>query len=297
MPNELKPKRSLKFRWYCIKLFELIVEEHNIKSSLCQHVERIFYYKNFVPDHSIERVVPTGNIFILFELDNYTRHTFDNELNISDTFRSVWISGMHQKYLNISAHKNSEMLIVQFRPMGAFPFFQSPIHYLNDKVVDASVYFGDEAGSIRNQIVTETNAKDKCELVEKWLLMKFDPHKTVPVEVLKLVEHLKSQPFSKHNELVKGYSMTKKHLIFQFKKYCGLTPKVLHRIFRFNKLLETIHQKHEIIWTDIAYETGYADQSHFIKDFQCFCGFNPSKYIRNGYNHSLPNFFPIDKEG
>jgi len=62
-------------------------------------------------------------------------------------------------------------------------------------------------------------------------------------------------------------------------------------------LLEINNQKEEIIWTEIVYETGYADQSHFIKDFQEFCGFNPSRYIKNGYNETIPNFFPLDKRG
>ena len=57
------------------------------------------------------------------------------------------------------------------------------------------------------------------------------------------------------------------------------------------------NKKSEIVWTDIVYETGYADQSHFIKEFQEFCGFNPSKYIKNEYHTSIPNFFPIENKG
>ena len=32
-----------------------------------------------MPDHSIEKVVPTGHVFLIFELDGYTRHTYDND--------------------------------------------------------------------------------------------------------------------------------------------------------------------------------------------------------------------------
>lgn len=56
-----------------------------------------------------------------------------------------------------------------------------------------------------------------------------------------------------------------------------------------------INQKSELIWTDIAYEFGYSDQAHFIKEFQEFCGINPSNYIKKGFNEGIPNFFPIDK--
>jgi len=105
---------------------------HNIQSSSGKYVDSIFYHKDYLPDHSIERVVPTGNIFILFELDNFQRNTFDNDLKPNDVFSKAWVSGMHQKYLNISAHQHSEMLIVKLKPMGAYPLFKVPICELND---------------------------------------------------------------------------------------------------------------------------------------------------------------------
>ncbi len=32
-------------------------------------VQAIFHYADFVPDHAVERVVPTGHVFVLFALD------------------------------------------------------------------------------------------------------------------------------------------------------------------------------------------------------------------------------------
>lgn len=272
-------------------------EVFEIQSPLKNYVESIFYYKDFIPDHSIERVIPTGNIFILFELDNIERNTFDNNLKPNGTFKNAWVSGMHSHYINISAVKNSEMLVILFKPMGAYPFFGIPISKMNNTVQQAENFFGENVLKIRDEIIGKQNVKDKFEIVEKWLFELLDESKKVPQELVEALELMQNQPFSKHNDLVKSYPKTQKHLIQQFKKYCGLTPKSLHRIIRLNKLLESINQKKEIIWTDIVYETGYADQSHFIKDFQNFCGFNPSKYIKNGYNESTPNFFSLDKEG
>ncbi len=272
-------------------------EIHELKYPLDQYIESIFYYKDFVPEHNIERVVPTGNIFVLIELDGIERKTFDNELNPTGYFRQAWVSGMQQKYLNISAHQHSEMLVVQFKPSGAFPFLKIPISKLNNTVRQADTYFGESIINLRSNIIHQQNIHDKFEMVEQWLLEIFDENKTPPQEILNVIAKLQNQPYSKHNELLKDFPKTNKYLIDQIKKYCGLTPKVLHRIFRFNTLLAFINQKEEIVWSDIVYETGYADQSHFIKEFQEFCGFNPSKYIQNRYNESIPNFFPLDQSG
>lgn len=275
----------------------MIFENHELKSPLSKYIESIFYFKDFVPDHSIERVIPTGNIFILFELDNIERQTFDNNLKPISTFKKAWVSAMHTHYINISAVKNSEMLVIQFKPMGAFPFFKVPISKTNDTVQQAEILFEEIVLKVRDEIIQNQDVLDKFEIVERWLLQILDERKTAPNELLEVLKRMQSQPCSKHNEVVKSYPKTQKHLIQQFKKYSGLTPKSLHRIIRFNKLLENINQKKEIIWSDIVYETGYADQSHFIKDFRSFCGFNPSIYIKNGYNESTPNFFSLDKEG
>ncbi len=270
-------------------------EIHKIPSFLHKYIESIFYYKDLVSEHKVERVVPTGNIFLLIELDGFERRTFNNNSKQNGQFKNTWVSGMQQKYLNISVHQHSEMLVIQFKSTGAYPFFKIPINKLNDTVKQSETYFGKSITSLRDNIILLNDITEKFVVVEKWLSEVLDEKKAPPQEIVDVVLKLQSQPFSKHNYLLKEYSKTNKHLISQFKKYCGLTPKVLHRIFRFNTLLANIYQKKDIVWTDIVYETGYADQSHFIKEFQEFCGFNPSQFIKNGYNDSAPNFLPLDK--
>jgi hypothetical protein len=83
----------------------LIFETHLLTKLLKEYVESIFHFKEFMREHAIERVVPTGHIFIIFELDGLVRNTFDNEtLTPNGVFTKVWISGMHKKHLSISAH-------------------------------------------------------------------------------------------------------------------------------------------------------------------------------------------------
>ncbi len=269
-------------------------ETHHIKTPLNQHIESIFHFRDFMPDHRIEKVVPSGHLFLIFELDGIERNTFDEDLKPNGFFSKAWISGMHHKHLTISAHENSEMLVVQFKASGAFPFVQVPLYTLNDKVVPAELIFGPEIIRLRDELVLKPHSAEKFCLIEYWLESKFDANKIAPLPLEHLILSFQEQPFSKHSQLIQNYPYSNKHLAAQFKRYCGLTPKLLHRVFRFSALLSLIHQKQEINWADIAYETGYADQSHFIKEFQNFSGFNPSEYIRKGFNQSAPNFFPLD---
>lgn len=106
----------------------MIFQPHLLDKSYSPYIESIFHFKDFIPDHSIERVVPTGHLFILFELDGFERNTFDNEsLKPNNSYQKVWISGVHRNYISISAHENSEMFVIQFKPYGSYPFLHFPI--------------------------------------------------------------------------------------------------------------------------------------------------------------------------
>lgn len=276
----------------------MIFETHTLEEPLANYIESIFYYKGFKPDHSIERVVPTGHLFIIVELDGFERNTFDNEsLKPNGTYTNVWVSGMHKNYLSISAHQDSEMLVIQFKPNGAYPFLKIPVNQLNNKVVSAQDIFGNTILKLRNQILKTKSGSGKFKIVESWLLKQFDEKMSAPKEITSVLEQILSKPIIDNQEIIASYSISQKHLIHQFKKYFGLTPKVFHRIVRFNEILKQIQNKNQLKWTDITYEFGYSDQSHFIKEFKEFSGFNPQEYIKADFHKEQPNFFPLDRKG
>lgn len=276
----------------------MIFEHYNLLSSLNKHIESIIYLKDFIPEHSIERIVPTGHVFIIFEFDDIPRNIFDNKtLKPVKTFSKVWVSGAHRNFLSISAHQQSEMLAIQFKPTGAFPFLHYPLKELNDKVVAAEEIFGPEILELRNKIILADKRQTKFEIVANWLTGRFDSRKEAPEYLLKFTDKLQKEPVSNLNKIIGTYPFTQKQLIQHFKKYIGLTPKYYQRILRFNEILKNINQKVKISWADIAYSCDYADQSHFIKEFFLFSGFNPKEFIKMDYTKEQTNFFPLDKRG
>lgn len=270
--------------------------QHQLSSSLASFVEAIFHFKNFVPNHSLERVVPTGHVFLIFELDGFPRHTFDNQdLQINNTFTEAWISGMHRKYITISAHEQSEMFVIQFKAHGAYPFLHFPIQQLNEKICPATTIFGLDILNFRKQLFTATTSVDKFRLAETWLQNRLDTTKILPDELLQILNQLQTAPATNFSKIMESYPHTSKHLIHQFKKYIGLTPKYYQRILRFNEILQKIQNEENISWTQIAYSCGFADQSHFIKEFKHFSGFNPQDFILQDFHKAETNFFPLDQ--
>ena len=276
----------------------MIFEQYQLPSTLNRNIESILYFKDLIPDHTIERIVPTGNVFVVFELDNIPRNTFDNKtLKPLKTFSKVWVSGTHRNFISISAHPHSEMLAIQFKPAGAFPFLHCPLQELNDNVVSAKEVFGKEVLELRENVFVAENPQAKFNLVSNWLENRFDKKKEAPEYLLAFIERLQKEAVSNLNKIIDRYPATQKQLIDHFKKYVGLTPKYYHRILRFNEILKMINQKENISWTNIAYSCDYSDQSHFIKEFFLFSGFNPQEFIKMEFSKERTNFFPIDKKG
>ncbi len=276
----------------------MLFKTHTLKEPIQDYIESIFHFKDFTPDHFIERVVPTGHIFIIFELDGFERNTFDNHtLKPNNIFTKVWISGMHKNYISISAHQKSEMFVIQFKPFGAFPFFHIPIQDLNEKVVPAEDVFGTNILDLRELILAKETSEEKFSIAEEWLNNQFDSTKIPPSDLLIALEKIQTESVANYTTIVENYPKSQKHLIDQFKKYIGLTPKYYQRILRFNEILQQIHKNEKIDWAQIAYQCEYSDQSHFIKEFKHFSGFNPQEFIKEDFHKDEPNFFPLDREG
>ena len=277
----------------------MIYTNHPVIDSLSRHVGNIFHFKDFIPNHEFERVVPSGSFFIILELDGFTRYLLDNEtLNPYAKFSKAWISGLHKNFITISTHKHSEMMIIQFNPGGIFPFLHIPAEELNDKVVPTEDIFNGEILKLRDKVKQKNSTSEMFSLIEDWLLQRFKPELDTPKSIFEVLRIMENEPLEiNYKHILKLFPYSQKHLINLFKKYVGLTPKYYQRILRFNEILHKIQKEEKISWTQIAYSCNYTDQSHFIKDFKHFSGFNPTEYIESDYHKGDTNFFPLEEGG
>jgi AraC-like DNA-binding protein len=66
-----------------------------------------------------------------------------------------------------------------------------------------------------------------------------------------------------------------------FRKQIGISPKQLSKAIRLQATLNLLLNKKSETLTDIAYESDYFDQNHFIKDFKDLVGVTPKEYLGN----------------
>jgi AraC-like DNA-binding protein len=67
-----------------------------------------------------------------------------------------------------------------------------------------------------------------------------------------------------------------------FGKYVGVTPNQYRRICQFELSFAQVRSRKFGKLTDVAYENGFADQSHFIRSFREFTHITPNDYLKSG---------------
>lgn len=96
-------------------------------------------------------------------------------------------------------------------------------------------------------------------------------------EAMRLIRHnLDKQSVEDLNEKV---FVSKRHLQRTFQNKVGYGPKAYSRMLRFCEAIFYLQQNPNARMTTVAYDFGYADQSHFIREFKEFMGQNPRKFF------------------
>lgn len=92
----------------------------------------------------------------------------------------------------------------------------------------------------------------------------------------KLLYHTKGQ--CRVEELADYCHASVRQLERGFQRIVGVSPKFFARTLRFERAQRRLMMEPELDLTTLAYDCGYFDQAHFIKDFKAFTGKTPSEY-------------------
>ena len=76
-------------------------------------------------------------------------------------------------------------------------------------------------------------------------------------------------------DLNTGISARQLRRLFEF--YIGDTAKTFSKVVRFQNILKSKPSSQSLRQNKLFFDSGYYDQSHFIKEFKNFYGVTPSK--------------------
>lgn len=262
---------------------------------LSRFVEQIWYYQNDPQPQAKERLMPDGCMSLVINVaENETRLYDPDDTSRRTTLGPVSLTGPRTYSIAIDTDEQACVVGISFRPAGALPFLKMPCGELHNQNVDVSQLWGRLAGELHERILAAPTPAAKLRVVELILLQRAAGNFDVAPLVEDAVAHLLRAPqTARIAQLAHNSGLAPRRFIDLFRHHVGITPKLFCRVRRFQDVLRRISTGRPVVWTSVALDCGYFDQSHFIRDFQSFAGVNPSKYVTDhssfsGHHNHLP---------
>lgn len=202
------------------------------------------------------------------------------EINRSQS--RLTISGQVNFAAHIQSDGNLEMIVAVFYPHTIGMFIDTP----------PSAFYNQEISGydISNRQLDETAAKifdsqgghAAIAILENWLLTRISPtlnHRRISGSI----DLLMRDPAISVYGLADTACLSLKQYARIFREQVGMNPKEYARVVRFQKALWML-QRGARNFAGISAECGYADQSHFIRDFKAMSGLTPKSLL----NHCTP---------
>jgi len=226
------------------------------------------------------KILPDGTASIIFSIGSHIGISDANgdTKEMSDNL----IVGTHKQYYVINAKVGTHIVGIKFKQGGAFNFFKLPMMQFSNKIVNLTDVLNGETEKLRAKLIRAIDNEAIRKVLDYYFLIKVDRLQEAYNVVDFAINEVKAEgkPTS-IKDVCETAHISNKHLISLFNNKVGLSPKLVHRINKFIRVIELLQKKSSVNWSEIAYECQYYDQAHLINDFKSFSGLSPKKYFEN----------------
>ena len=217
---------------------------------------------------------PTPQNALFFYINDRIKMQADGKEDFIVQPRSV-IVGPQLTSVRLDINRDFKAVRVGFHPGGLHRLLGISLSEMVDISFDAEDVFGSEMKQLNLQL-QEAEELDKIHmLIEKFLLRKVKTLKAVLPIDMAMLELLKMSGNISIEKIASLSCLSLRQVERKCKDRMGLSPKLFARLVRFSKAYRLRENFPLISWTNIAYECGYFDQTHFILDFKEFAGVPP----------------------
>jgi len=226
------------------------------------------------------KLIPQRNINLRFNLSD-TPHilSVDGDEHVLET---VYFSGLQDHFSNAYLKLSGEVhtLGICFFSHGFYPFVKMPVAEFKNQVLGTAEVGCKFPDLLSPRLKEASDIASRLSILEDELVQiivhshEYDEHfQKIFIKLIDCKNSLQISEFSSQN----GFSL--RNLERMFNKYVGMPASTFSKLNRFHTCMNQLLMKDFSKLSDLAYDYGYFDQMHFIRDFKRFAGDTPKNFV------------------
>lgn len=176
-------------------------------------------------------------------------------------------------------------------PNGFCLFTKIPMNriYEHSAVSLTDIFDKKEVERIAEKLGLAKTDEERVSILESYLVLKIT--NTCPPLLFHLISNIHQAKGSVNIQaLAKQFKVSERTINRYFNQYIGINPNVYINLIRIRFILNSGVGSNSKL-SSAAFDAGYYDQSHFIKQFKEFTNFTPVQFLKN--NKALSDFYNI----
>ena len=171
---------------------------------------------------------------------------------------------------------------VRFRPGAALAFLDAPLDALADREVGLDELWGPLAQSLET-VLAEVADGERMRHAERILRERLDAGARGTGREAQAVAHAiallrRARGSAGVRDVAAALGVGERWLERAFDRHVGYGPKMLARVVRFQHAVALLDAGPPLSWSALAYEAGFADQSHLVREFRALAGLTPGDF-------------------
>jgi AraC-like DNA-binding protein len=242
------------------------------------------------------KFIPMGLPYVVFNLADGFSIDKSNLDKMIPTDGCI-ITGQQVNYYYLVPKGNLTSLSVIFQPAGLYRILHVPVHELIDYGYPAEDIVKDKLKPLYENLLSKSDDIPLLiSLLNAFFLSQLEKSNTRYGYIVYALNCIwETRGLISISQLRNKINTSDRTFRRRFLETVGISCKKYIGIIRLNHIMNAVknQQPLNINWSQMACNTGFYDQMHFIKCFKCFCGENPTGFIARYHDpkHAPEKYF------
>jgi AraC-like DNA-binding protein len=183
----------------------------------------------------------------------------------------------------LNIRDNFSLIAYFLQPECLTTLFRISASELTNKPTDLDLIENGRTKELQEQLLNASSTPQMLTLLDDFILTSFANKHRDEMRV-KHAAALISQCPTKEilSKVLEQLFVTERTFERMFEQHVGVNPSLFRRICQFHNAFQQLNNRQFTKLTEIAFENGYSDQSHFIRTFKEFTRITPKEYLKFG---------------